>query len=104
MTTANQVFLCRFKKSIWRKKLPKGLIVKKFIEGPGGTLVQDKAYVGEDAWEDDPEPSFQVTSKIDKDAMLSLEEKKELKETLGITGWCPFKSHKLKGDSILCRC
>ncbi|KAM0951718.1 putative peptidase M41, AAA+ ATPase domain, ATPase, AAA-type, core, AAA ATPase, AAA+ lid [Dioscorea sansibarensis] len=75
----------KFKKSIWRKKLPKGLIVKKFIEGPGGTLIQDKAYVGEDAWEDDPEPSFQVTSKIDKDAMLSLEEKKELKETLGIT-------------------
>ncbi|KAJ0982353.1 hypothetical protein J5N97_010608 [Dioscorea zingiberensis] len=74
----------KVKKSLWRKKLPKGLIVKKFIEGPGGTLVQDKSYVGEDAWEDDLEPSSQVMSKIEQDTMLSLEEKKELKEKLGI--------------------
>ncbi|KAJ0982359.1 hypothetical protein J5N97_010614 [Dioscorea zingiberensis] len=74
----------KVKKSLWRKKLPKGLIIKKFIEGPGGTLVQDKSYVGEDAWEDDLEPSSQVMSKIEQDTMLSLEEKKELKEKLGI--------------------
>lgn len=77
----------RFKKGIWRKSMPKGLKIKKFIEGPGGTLIQDNSYVGEDAWEDDPEPSQDaITNIIDKDTKLSDEQKKVLKENLRISG------------------
>lgn len=67
--------------------MPKGLKIKKFIEGPGGTLIQDNTYVGEDAWEDDPEPSQDaITNIIDMDTKLSNEQKKVLKENLCISG------------------
>ncbi|KAK0596406.1 hypothetical protein LWI29_015379 [Acer saccharum] len=36
----------KFKKSVWRKTAPKGLKLKKFIEGPDGTLIHDNSYVG----------------------------------------------------------
>ena len=68
--------------------MPKGLKIKKFIEGPGGALIQDNSYVGEDAWDDDLEPSQDaITNIIDKDTKLSDEQKKELKENLRISGW-----------------
>lgn len=77
----------RFKKGIWRKTMPKGLKIKKFIEGPGGMLIQDNSYVGEDAWDDDPEPSQDaITNIIDKDTNLSTTQKKELKENLRNSG------------------
>lgn len=77
----------RFKKGIWRKTMPKGLKIKKFIAGPGGMLIQDNSYVGEDAWDDDPEPSQDaVTNIIDKDTNLSTVQKKELKENLRNSG------------------
>ncbi|KAJ9164490.1 hypothetical protein P3X46_024062 [Hevea brasiliensis] len=77
----------RFKKGMWRKLTPKGLKVKKFVEGPDGTLVQDTAYVGEDAWDDDPlPPQESVKQVIDENVRLNPEEKKELKEDLGISG------------------
>nr|XP_019711134.1 ATP-dependent zinc metalloprotease FTSH 12, chloroplastic isoform X2 [Elaeis guineensis] len=76
----------KYKKSIWRKTMPKGLKIKKFIEGPGGTLIQDDSYVGEDAWGDDLEPSQDTVNKIiDSDTRLSIEQKKELKGSLGIS-------------------
>lgn len=68
--------------------MPKGLKMKKFVEGPDGTLVCDSAYVGEDAWDDDPlPPQESVKQVIDKDVRLNPEEKKELKEDLGISGY-----------------
>ncbi|KAI5332579.1 PREDICTED: ATP-dependent [Prunus dulcis] len=77
----------RFKKSIWRKTTPKGLKMKKFVERPDGTLVHDSSYVGEDAWDDDPQPpQDNVEQIIDSDVKLNQEEKKELKEDLGISG------------------
>ncbi|XP_077220986.1 FTSH protease 12 isoform X2 [Tasmannia lanceolata] len=77
----------RFKKSIWRKTMPKGLKIKKLIEGPDGALIHDNSYVGEDAWDDDSEPAQEnVTKIIDSDTGLSPEQKKELKGDLGITG------------------
>ncbi|KAL5811489.1 hypothetical protein ACOSQ4_028057 [Xanthoceras sorbifolium] len=77
----------KFKKSIWRKTAPKGLKLKKFIEGPDGTLVHDSSYVGEDAWVDDPEPPQEsVKQVIDNNVRLSAEEKKKLMEDLGISG------------------
>lgn len=77
----------RFKKSIWRKTTPKGLKLKKFVEGPDGTLIHDSSYVGENAWDDDPEPLEENMKQIiDKDAKLDFEEKKELGEELGISG------------------
>ncbi|XP_073006112.1 ATP-dependent zinc metalloprotease FTSH 12, chloroplastic isoform X1 [Typha latifolia] len=75
----------KFKKSIWRKTMPKGLKMKKFVEGPGGTLVQDTSYVGEDAWEDDQETSENTVNKmIENDTRLSIEQKKELQGSLGV--------------------
>ncbi|PQQ13628.1 ATP-dependent zinc metalloprotease FTSH 12 chloroplastic [Prunus yedoensis var. nudiflora] len=77
----------RFKKSIWRKTTPKGLKMKKFVERLDGTLVHDSSYVGEDAWDDDPQPpQDNVEQIIDSDVKLNQEEKKELKEDLGISG------------------
>lgn len=67
--------------------MPKGLKMKRFIEGPDGTLVHDSSYVGEDAWDDDLErPQDNVTQIIDSDVKLNAEEKKELKEDLSISG------------------
>ena len=72
---------------MWRKMTPKGLKMKKFVEGPDGTLVHDSSCVGEDAWDDDPQlPQDNVKQFIDSDIKLNPEEKKELKEDLGISG------------------
>lgn len=71
--------------------MPKGLIIKKFTEGPGGTYIQDNSYVGEDAWDDDTKISQDVVSGIiDKDTLLSHEKKEEIKEDLGFSGWFFF--------------
>ncbi|KAL6975052.1 ATP-dependent zinc metalloprotease FTSH 12, chloroplastic [Sarracenia purpurea var. burkii] len=76
----------KFKKSVWRKTTPKGLKLKKFIERPDGTLIHDGSYVGEDAWDDDPElPQDNVRGIIENDAELNAEEKKMLREDLGIS-------------------
>ncbi|XAR57608.1 hypothetical protein NMG60_11025806 [Bertholletia excelsa] len=76
----------KFKKSIWRKTIPKGLKLKKFIEGPDGTLIHDSSYVGEDAWDDDPEATQNnVKEIIENDARLNTEEKNMLKEDLGVS-------------------
>ncbi|KAJ6312094.1 hypothetical protein OIU77_013779 [Salix suchowensis] len=77
----------KFKKGMWRKTTPKGLKMKKFIEGPDGTLIQDTSYVGEDAWEDDQDsPQENMKKIIDKDVRLKAELKKDLKQDLGILG------------------
>ncbi|PKA62832.1 ATP-dependent zinc metalloprotease FTSH 12, chloroplastic [Apostasia shenzhenica] len=77
----------RVKKGIWRKTLPKGLIIKKFLKGPGGTYIQDSSYVGEDAWDDDLETSEgTLNDTIDKNASSSQEQKEAIKEKLGILG------------------
>ncbi|XP_011628477.1 ATP-dependent zinc metalloprotease FTSH 12, chloroplastic [Amborella trichopoda] len=77
----------KFKKGMWRKTMPKGLRMKKFIEGPDGILIHDNSYVGEDAWEEDPAPSQEDVAKmIDQETSLDPEQRKELKEELGIRG------------------
>ncbi|XP_057473499.1 ATP-dependent zinc metalloprotease FTSH 12, chloroplastic [Actinidia eriantha] len=77
----------KFKKSMWRKTTPKGLKLKKFIEGPDGTLIHDSSYVGEDAWDDDPEPpQDDVREIIENDVKLKTEEKNVLREDLEISG------------------
>ena len=77
----------RFKKSMWRKTTPKGLKLKKFIEGPDGTLIHDSSYVGEDAWDDDPEPAQDdVRGIIESDVKLKTEEKNVLRKDLEISG------------------
>ncbi|KAG4111878.1 hypothetical protein ERO13_D13G128800v2 [Gossypium hirsutum] len=80
----------KFKKGLWRKTTPKGLKLKKFIEGPNGMLIHDSFYVGENAWDDDPESSKEnVKQIIDNDARLNAEEKEELRKELGISGEVP---------------
>lgn len=77
----------KFKKSLWRKTMPKGLKMKKFIEGPSGEFIHDSTYVGEDAWDDDSEPSQQKLNQIiDSDGNLNSEEKYEMKKDLGVSG------------------
>ncbi|KAI3886935.1 hypothetical protein MKW92_040259 [Papaver armeniacum] len=77
----------RYKQGIWRKTMPKGLRMKKFVEGPGGTLIHDNSYVGEDAWDEEPEaPESDVNQIIHNNTRLSPEEKKKLKKELGISG------------------
>lgn len=71
---------------MWRKTTPKGLKLKKFIERPDGTLIHDSSYVGEDAWDDNDHPQDSVKEIIDHDVKLNTEDKKVLKEDLGISG------------------
>ena len=67
--------------------MPKGLKMKKLVEQPGGTLVHDNSYVGEDAWEDDQEaPEEHVKQIIEDNERLNKEEKKGLTKGLGISG------------------
>ncbi|CAL5392167.1 unnamed protein product [Camellia sinensis] len=76
----------KFKKGMWRKTTPKGLKLKKFIEGPHGTLIHDSSYAGEDAWDDDPEsPQDNLRGIIEKDVKLDTEEKKVLSKDLRIS-------------------
>ncbi|CAM8882511.1 unnamed protein product [Rhodiola kirilowii] len=76
----------KFKKGVWRKSMPKGLKMKKFIEGPNGSVVRDVSYVGEDAWDDDPQPPQEKMKQIiSSDITLKADEKKELIEGLGIS-------------------
>lgn len=75
----------KFKKGLWRKTTPKGLKLKKLIEGPDGTLTHDSSYVGENAWDDDVETSQDdVKDTINWDERLNTEEKKPLQD-LGIS-------------------
>lgn len=75
----------KFKKSVWRKTTPKGLKMKKFVEAPDGTLIQDHSFVGEDAWNDDTELLKEnVKEIIDKNVKLKASEKKEIRQELGI--------------------
>ncbi|XP_073303166.1 ATP-dependent zinc metalloprotease FTSH 12, chloroplastic [Primulina huaijiensis] len=76
----------QFKKGLWRKTTPKGLKLKKFVEAPDGTLVHDSSFVGEDAWEDDTEKALDnVKEIIEKDIKLNEEDKKFVKEGLGLS-------------------
>ncbi|XP_073149013.1 ATP-dependent zinc metalloprotease FTSH 12, chloroplastic [Henckelia pumila] len=76
----------QFKKGLWRKTTPKGLKLKKFIEAPDGTLVHDSSFVGEDAWDDDIEKAqASVKEIIDNDIKLNEENKKILKQGLGLS-------------------
>lgn len=77
----------RFKKDLWRKAMPKGLKLKKYFEGPDGVLIHDDSYIGEDAWEDDPDPSQEsIAQVIQSDEKLNEIQKEEMKKDLGITG------------------
>ncbi|CAI9263169.1 unnamed protein product [Lactuca saligna] len=80
----------KYKKGLWRKSIPKGLKMKKFIEGPDGTLIHDTSYVGEDAWDDDDDNDAtaskdKVKEIIDHDVRLNSQDKRELQKELGIS-------------------
>ncbi|XP_010537801.1 PREDICTED: ATP-dependent zinc metalloprotease FTSH 12, chloroplastic [Tarenaya hassleriana] len=77
----------RFKKGIWRKTTPKGLKLRRFIEGPDGTFVHDSSYVGERAWDEETEATEgSIKQIIDSSDRLKAEAKKKLTQDLGISG------------------
>ncbi|XP_076933557.1 ATP-dependent zinc metalloprotease FTSH 12, chloroplastic-like [Bidens hawaiensis] len=77
----------KYKKGLWRKSLPKGLKMKKFVEGPEGTLIRDTSYVGENAWDDDEVAVYKnkVKEIIDQDVKLKTQDKNKLQEELGLS-------------------
>lgn len=76
---------------MWRKTTPKGLKLKRFIEGPDGTLVHDSSYVGENAWDEDLETTEGSLKKIiDRNARIQTEAKKKLSQDLGVSGQYTF--------------
>lgn len=76
----------RLKKGMWRKTMPKGLKMKKFVEGPNETLIHDSSYIGEDAWDDDVEQPLESMKEIIKrDASLSAEEKKAVQNEISVS-------------------
>ncbi|KAL8152458.1 hypothetical protein V2J09_010218 [Rumex salicifolius] len=69
--------LRKLKKGIWRKSLPKGLRMKKFIEEPDGTVIHDSTYIGEDAWNDEAgSPPENVKQILGRDVSSSLQDSK----------------------------
>ncbi|KAK9699388.1 hypothetical protein RND81_08G170600 [Saponaria officinalis] len=75
-----------FKKVLWRQTMPKGLKMKKFIEGPNGTMIHDSSYVGEDAWEDNEERQLKnVKGMISGNPSLSEEDKKAVQKEIGVS-------------------
>lgn len=86
----------RYKQGLWRKVTPKGLKLKKFVEGPDGTLIHDSSFVGENAWEDDAEKAQNsIKEIIEQDTKLNVENKKVLQEDLGLSGSFLYFSLKL---------
>ncbi|XP_048494740.1 ATP-dependent zinc metalloprotease FTSH 12, chloroplastic isoform X3 [Beta vulgaris subsp. vulgaris] len=76
----------RLKKGMWRKTMPKGLKMKKFVERPNETLIHDSSYIGEDAWDDDTEqPVENLKSIISSDASLSAEDKDAVESEIGVS-------------------
>ncbi|EYU27570.1 hypothetical protein ABFS82_13G145300 [Erythranthe guttata] len=77
----------KFKQGLWRKANPKGMKLKKFVEGPDGTLVHDSSFVGENAWEDDTgKAQGSMKEIIEQDTKLNMDDKKVLQEELGLSG------------------
>lgn len=76
------------KKGLWRRNMPEGLKVNKYYLGPDGAYHRSKQYVGQDAWEDDPQTSqSELERVIDEDDDFNKEQKSELKIDLGSGGW-----------------
>lgn len=72
------------KKGLWRRNMPEGLKVNKYYLGPDGAYHRSKQYVGQDAWEDDPQTSqSELERVIDEDDDFNKEQKSELKIDLG---------------------
>ncbi|CAA0842133.1 ATP-dependent zinc metalloprotease FTSH 12-chloroplastic [Striga hermonthica] len=66
----------RFKQGMWRKATPKGLKLKKLVEGPDGTLLHDSSFVGENAWEDDAEKAQKgIKELVEQEIDLNKEDK-----------------------------
>lgn len=76
----------RFKQGLWRKATPKGMKLKRFVEGPDGALVHDTSFAGESAWEDDADKAQEsIKEIIQHDPRLNTEDKKSLQEDLGLS-------------------
>ncbi|KAH9620703.1 hypothetical protein KSS87_010135 [Heliosperma pusillum] len=78
--------LRKLKKGMWRKTMPKGLKMKKFIQGPNDTFIHDTSYVGEDAWNDDTQrPLENIQAIITGNASLSEQDKKTVQTEIGVS-------------------
>lgn len=85
MLTFSHIY--RYKEGLWRKSTPKGLKLKRFVEGPDGTLIHDSSFVGENAWEDDAEKAQEnIKEIIEQDTQLKTDDKKILQKDLGLSG------------------
>ncbi|KAL9227066.1 hypothetical protein vseg_002803 [Gypsophila vaccaria] len=85
----------QLKKGMWKKTMPKGMKMKKFIEGPNGTMIHDSSYVGEDAWDDDIErPLENLKGIINSNPSLSKEDKKAVQKEIGVSAY----EQELKGS------
>lgn len=74
----------KLKKGLWRRYMPEGLKVTKYYLGPDGAYHRSKDYVGQDAWEENPETSqFELEKVVDEDD-FNKEQKPELKKDLGL--------------------
>lgn len=100
MLTFSQSY--RFKQGLWRKATPKGMKLKRFVEGPDGALVHDTSFVGESAWEDDADKAQEsIKEIIQHDPRLNTEDKKSLQEDLGLSGSFLIISFSFMQDWIL---
>lgn len=83
--TFSQIY--RYKEGLWRRATPKGLNLKRFVEGPDGTLIHDSSFVGENAWKDDAEKAQEnIKEIIEQDTQLNTDDKKVLQKGLGLSG------------------
>lgn len=68
--------------AVWRKKLPKGLRMQRYIYDSDGEVHHDLSYVGENPWDESEHEGIpsNVDEVIDKSSNLTQEQKKELKD------------------------
>ncbi|CAM6084023.1 unnamed protein product [Calypogeia fissa] len=72
----------KFKKALWREKMPAGLNVKKFKLGDDGDYEQDYSFPGDLPEERDSDPNFDADRAIDESDLFTPEEKEQLKRDI----------------------
>ncbi|KAI5060331.1 hypothetical protein GOP47_0024751 [Adiantum capillus-veneris] len=72
----------KVRKAKWRKRMPEGLKMQRFVYDENGEPIHDLSYVGENPWEESKEETTipNVDDLIDKNPDLTVEQKAELRD------------------------
>eukprot|EP00250_Pteridium_aquilinum_P014757 c22183_g1_i1 orf=676-3876(-) len=74
----------KLRMAVWRKRLPKGLRMQRYVYGSDGGLHHDLSYIGENPWDESEHEgiTFNEVELIDNNPNLTPEQKKDLKDKM----------------------